>query len=249
MKKVLLVLPVYNEEKVLERSVKRLTAYMSRNIDADWNIIIADNASKDSTAKIAKLIAAHNKKVKYSFIPEKGRGNALRKVWTSNKADAYAYCDIDLSTDIKSIKPMFDMILNGSDIVIGNRYLKGSKASRKIDRLVLSKGYNTLVRIFFKTKITDFQCGFKAISARVAKEVIPHTISTNWFFDTEFLVLAETAHKYQILQIPVCWKEESQMGDGRRSKVNKFDTIKEYIGWLYALRKRIRTEQQKRTHI
>lgn len=246
MKKTLLVLPVYNEEKVLAKSVDRLVAYMSKNIKGDWSILIADNASTDSTGKVAKALTKKYRKVKYAFIKAKGRGNALRHCWTTYKADVYAYCDIDLSTDISGLKRLFDAVLEGNDVAIGNRYMKGSRTSRSADRLVLSKGYNALVRIFFRTSITDFQCGFKAVGGRVAKDVIPRTTSTNWFFDTEFLIISENARKYKIVQIPVTWKEETGFKDVRKSKVNKLDTIIEYISWLSALKKRIRTEKSAR---
>ena len=246
MKRILLVLPVYNEEKVLAKSVDKLVAYMSGNINGDWSILIADNASTDSTGRIAKALTRRHRRVKYAFIKAKGRGNALRHCWTTYKANVYAYCDIDLSTDIKGLKLLLNAVLEGNDIAIGNRYMKGSKTSRSIDRLVLSKGYNTLVRMFFKTSITDFQCGFKALSGRVANEVIPRTTSTNWFFDTEFLIIGENARKYKIAQIPVTWNEDSGFKEVRKSKVNKLDTIIEYISWLSALKKRIRAESAHR---
>ncbi len=242
MKRILLVLPVYNEETVLAKSVDKLVAYMSRNIEGDWNILIADNASADSTGRIAKALTGKHKNVKYTFIKEKGRGNALRHCWTTHKADVYAYCDIDLSTEISGLKRLFNAVLEGNDIAIGNRYMKGSKTSRSIGRLALSKGYNALVRMFFRTAITDFQCGFKAVSKRVVKEIIPRTTSTNWFFDTEFLIIGENEHRYNIVQIPVTWTEDAGFKDVRKSKVNKLDTILEYIGWLSALKRRIRTE-------
>ncbi len=237
-KTILLVVPVYNEEEILERSIARLVGYMSKNVAERWKILIADNASNDRTAEVSMALTRRYPNVGYVFLKQKGRGNALRHCWTKYDADIYAYCDADLATGISSMKRLFSGISEGYDIVIGNRYLARSRTRRSPIRLLLSKGYITLAKILFNTTITDFQCGFKAINRRVATDVIPMTKSAEWVFDTEFLLISERK-RYRILQIPITWKEESGIGAGRKSKVKRLRAIMEHIGFLLELRGRL----------
>jgi len=233
MKKISLVIPVYNEEKILENSIKKLYDHMSKNIKKDWKIIIANNASTDKTKEIAGKLVKKYSQVEAMHLLFKGRGNALKCAWKKYKSDVYAYCDVDLATDISYLKELFDNVFCGNNIVIGSRYLKEAKSNRTINRLILSKGYNYLIRLFFRTRISDFQCGFKAVDDKIIKEIIPRVKNKKWFFDTEMLLLAEQSGKYNIKEIPVSWRENKD------TKVRIFEAIYEHIKGLVLLKKRL----------
>src|SRR5918998_6232380 len=94
------VLPVYNEEHVLERSVRVLHAFLTDNLRHEWRISIADNGSRDQTFEIARRLQAELPNVVALHIPEAGRGRALSRVWLDSDADVVSYMDIDLSTDL-----------------------------------------------------------------------------------------------------------------------------------------------------
>jgi len=234
MKKISLVIPVYNEERVLEDSVERLYKYMLGNIKYDSTIIIANNASTDDTKEIIDKLSQRFPNVKGFHLEFKGRGNALKYAWTHYKADAYAYCDVDLATDISHLKELFDAVLEGNNVVTGSRYLETSDSNRTIKRLVLSKGYIYLIKLFFKTNLNDFQCGFKAVDDKIVQEVLPNVKNKKWFFDTELLILAEQSGKYKIKQIPVAWKE------GKETKVKIFKTVYSYVKNLMKLKRRLK---------
>ena len=233
MKKILLVLPVYNESDVIEKSVSNLVSHLSASSGQGWGILIADNASNDGTAEKAKALVRRYKMVKYLFIKRKGRGGALREAWTRNSADVYAYCDIDLATDLVHLREMFALVLGGADLAVGNRYMAGASAERHRKRLFLSKAYLSLVSLFFTTEITDFQCGFKAVNRRVVRELLPKVKDDGWFFDTELLIKAESAGSYGIAQMPVRWKEN------RNSKVNMVKIVFNYIIDLIRLKREL----------
>jgi glycosyltransferase involved in cell wall biosynthesis len=227
--KVMLTIPVYNEEKVLEKSILKLYKYMKNNIRYDWKIVIANNASTDRTKEIANRLTKKYKRIAAIHLPIKGRGYALKQAWTKFKSDVYSYCDVDLATDISHLKDLFDNILNGNNVVVGSRYLNDSDSKRTIDRLILSKGYICLIKLFFRTQITDFQCGFKAIDNQIAKNVLAKIKDTQWFFDTELLIRAEQS-SYRIKEIPVKWNENKD------TKVKKFSLICTYIKDLIRLK-------------
>ena len=232
-KKIILVIPVYNEEKILENSIKKLYFYMNKNIKEKWKIIIANNASIDKTKEIANKLSQKLHFVEAIHLKKKGRGNALKYVWSHYKADVYSYCDVDLATPIFHLKELFKNILNGNNIVIGSRYLNNSNSKRTIKRLILSKGYIYLIKLFFKTRLSDFQCGFKAIDKKVVNKILPEINNKEWFFDTELLILAEQSHRYKIKEIPINWTENKD------TKVKILKTVFNYINNLIKIKNRI----------
>ena len=140
---------------------------------------------------------------------EKGRGRALKKAWTESDADIVSYMDVDLSTNLSHFPEMINgMILNGYDIGTGSRLMKGSKTKRSFKREFISRAYNILVKILFRTKFSDAQCGFKAVTKKVVnKIIIPYVKDTGWFFDSELLIISEKLG-YRILDVPVEWIED-----------------------------------------
>lgn len=200
------VIPVYNEEIELEKSVNTLSAYLSHNLaDFSWQITIADNASTDKTLAIAKKIAGFNKKVKTIHLPLKGRGRAVKHAWLADAFDVLSYMDVDLSTDLKHFPPLVYSLLRGYDLAIGSRNARGSRVyGRGLLRTITSKVYMLLIKIFFLVNFSDAQCGFKAISGQAAAELLPKIQDNGWFFDTELLIIAEKSG-YRIYEEPVTW--------------------------------------------
>src|SRR4029450_3626401 len=124
----------------------------------------------------------------------KGRGRALRAVWTASDAAVVAYMDVDLSTDLQALPPLVGPLVSGdSDIAIGTRLSRGARVVRGPRRELVSRGYNLLLRATLATRFSDAQCGFKAVRADAARALLPLVRDTAWFFDTELLVLAERA--------------------------------------------------------
>src|SRR4030042_3378546 len=113
----LVVLPVYNEEKVLRQSVQTLTDFLRNHDRYEWKIVIADNNSKDRTGEIGREVESENPLVQYIHIPRKGRGIALRTAWAKTKCDFVSYMDIDLSTGLDALIQSIDLLSKGADIV------------------------------------------------------------------------------------------------------------------------------------
>lgn len=203
---VLITIPVYNEEDVLEKTVKRVFSEAEKNL-GDFKILIADNASTDDTLKIAKKLS-RNKKIDYLHLNKKGRGRALKYAWSRATEDIVCYMDVDLSTDIKHLKELIGSIQNGYDISIGSRLLKNSEVeNRKFLRELFSRGYNFLIKTLFFTSFHDAQCGFKAIKRDVFMDLLPKIKDNIWFFDSEFLIIAEKSG-YTIKEVPVKWTDD-----------------------------------------
>ncbi len=189
-----IVVPVYNEAADLEASVRRLTGYLAHEVPYRYRVTIADNASTDDTLAIAERLAAELDGVGAVHLAAKGRGRALKQVWLASDADVVAYMDVDLSTDLAALLPLLAPLVSGhSDVAIGSRLATGSRVVRGPKREFISRCYNLMLRGALQVSFSDAQCGFKAMRSDVARRLLPLVQDTNWFFDTELLVLAQRA--------------------------------------------------------
>jgi putative flippase GtrA len=116
--------------------------------------------------------------------------------------------DVDLSTDLNALLPLLAPLLSGhSDVAIGTRLAHGARVIRGPRRETISRCYNLLLHATLGTRFSDAQCGFKAIRAGAARQLLPLTADRSWFFDTELLVLAERAG-LRIHEVPVDWIDD-----------------------------------------
>jgi glycosyltransferase involved in cell wall biosynthesis len=203
------VIPVYNEQRALEASVRRLHAYLGTRFPFSWRIVIADNASADRTLAVARRLSYELPCVEVIHLSAKGRGRALRRAWCSSDARVLCYMDVDLSTDLAALLPMVAPLLSGhSEIGIGTRLAPGSRVTRSPRREFISRSYNHLLRFVLRAHFSDAQCGFKAIRADAAATLLPLIGDEEWFFDTELLVQAER-HGMRIHEVAVDWVEDA----------------------------------------
>ncbi|HEX7396332.1 MAG TPA: bifunctional glycosyltransferase family 2/GtrA family protein, partial [Propionibacteriaceae bacterium] len=203
-----IVIPVYNEAIDLERSVRALDAYLSAALPYSYRVTIADNASKDGTWLIAQGLASTMPHVTAVHLDQKGRGRALKQVWLNSDADVVAYMDVDLSTDLAAVLPLVAPLVSGhSDVAIGTRLARTSRVVRGPKREFIRRCYNLVLRTALQASFSDAQCGFKAMRRDVAQELLPLIEDTNWFFDTEVLVLAQRAD-LRIHEVPVDWTDD-----------------------------------------
>jgi glycosyltransferase involved in cell wall biosynthesis/putative flippase GtrA len=201
------VVPVYNEQDDLADSIVRLHRHL-RDFSFPTRITIADNASDDDTPRIAAQLADTLTDVRVVRLEQKGRGRALNAVWSTSDAQILAYMDVDLSTDLAALAPLVAPLISGhSDLAIGTRLNRGSRVVRGAKREVISRCYNLILKSTLATRFSDAQCGFKAIRADVAQQLLPYVSDTGWFFDTELLVLAERSG-LRIHEVPVDWVDD-----------------------------------------
>ncbi len=203
-----IVVPVHNEEVDLGPSVRRLDAFLSDHFPYRYCITIADNASTDSTWAVAEDLVETLDRVRAVHLDQKGRGRALKAVWAASSAPVLAYMDVDLSTDLRALLPLVAPLISGhSDIAIGTRLSRSSRVVRGPKREFISRSYNLILKSALSASFSDAQCGFKAIRASVAEDLLPLVEDNNWFFDTELLVIAQRAG-LRIHEVPVDWVDD-----------------------------------------
>ncbi|MDX2546603.1 glycosyltransferase family 2 protein [Streptomyces sp. WI04-05B] len=203
-----IVVPVYNEAHVLADSVGRLHAYLEASFPFPFRITVADNASTDTTWRAATELTLRLPHVHAVHLDAKGRGRALKHVWSRSTADVVAYMDVDLSTGLAGFLPLVAPLLSGhSDVAIGSRLHRQADVVRGPKREFVSRSYNALLRFGLAARFSDAQCGFKAVRTEVFRCLEPHIQDNSWFFDTELLVLAQR-NGLRIHEVPVDWVDD-----------------------------------------
>lgn len=203
-----LVIPVHDEEHDLERAVRTARAFLDTQLPYPAVLTVADNASTDGTWAIARRLADELPGVRAVHLDAKGRGRALQAAWGSSDAAVLAYMDVDLSTDLSALPPLVAPLVSGhAHLAIGTRLARTARVVRGPRREVISRCYNVLLRGTLGVWFSDAQCGFKAIRADAARLLLPLVADTQWFFDTELLVLAERAG-LRIDEVPVDWVDD-----------------------------------------
>ena len=227
------VIPVFNEEKGLEASVRRLHSYTRDRFPFSVTITIADNASTDGTWAIASRLAGELSGVQAIHLERKGRGLALAQAWLASDSPVVAYMDVDLSTDLDALLPLVAPVLSGhSDLSIGSRLARGARVVRGPRREVISRAYNLLLKVALGVGFRDAQCGFKAMRSEVARALLPSVENRAWFFDTELLVLAERAG-LRIHELPVDWTDDPD------SRVDVLATALEDLRGVWRISRRL----------
>jgi len=224
-----IIVPVYNEEAGLERSITRLHHYLAHEFPLPAIITIADNASVDNTWSIACRLTQSLDGVRAAHLDVKGRGRALRALWSRSDAPVVAYMDVDLSTDLGALLPLVAPLVSGhSDLAIGTRLAPTASVARGPRREAISRSYNLLLKMTLHAGFSDAQCGFKAGRTDAIKALLPLVEDQSWFFDTELLMLAEH-NGLRIHEVPVDWV------DDRDSRVRIASTARDDLKGMWRL--------------
>lgn len=234
----LVILPVLNEEKILEQSVRTLHAAFDRawSEGKSWKIMIADNGSTDATSRIGKEL---QKQYPESVICEsflfRGRGKTLRAIIKSFSSRFYLYSDIDLPISTTDIFKFFTSLEEEKvDIVTAKR-----RGDRPLERKILSAGVRVVTRILFGLRLSDPQSGVKAFNEKAAS-LAGRCVENGYFFDTEFLIVARNAH-LNIAEVDVEWIEKRY--EERKSKINIIRDS--WVGFSAMVRIFLRQKQNK----
>jgi glycosyltransferase involved in cell wall biosynthesis len=204
-----IVVPVYNEERVLADSIHRLHEHLVSGFPFSWRIVIVDNASTDGSLMVARRLTGELPFLDLMHLPVKGRGRALRAAWSASEAAVVCYMDVDLSTDLRALLPLVAPLVSGhSQVAIGSRLAYGAHVTRGPKRELISRLYNRILHATLRARFSDAQCGFKAVRVDAVHELLPEIRDEGWFFDTELLVLAQR-HGLRIHEVPVDWVEDS----------------------------------------
>ncbi|QLH77494.1 flippase-like domain-containing protein [Halosimplex rubrum] len=220
---VSVVLPAYNEEATIERTVEVTLETLASFLPAGaFEVIVAEDGCDDRTPEIATRLAEEDDRVRHIHSDRRlGRGGALEYAFERAGGETLVYFDTDLATDMKHLEELVETVRSGEyDVATGSRWMPENQAERPAKRAVSSRGYNTLVRLFLRSDMQDHQCGFKAISRETFDALRSEVEDEHWFWDTEVLVLSQR-RGYRVKEFPVDWEPK---GD------TKVDLVRDVFG-------------------
>lgn len=225
MKKISIVIPTYNEGKLIEETVRGIQNTLSKERD-NFEIIIIDDSTDETYDIINKLNRKDEVRAIHRGKIEKGRvevGLALREGFRISKGKVVIPMMADLSEDPKDIKKMVKKIEEGYDVVFGSRFIRGGSVENyPLIKYIANRTYNYLVRLMFLLPYTDITNAFKAYKKEVLDSIELRSIG--------FPILIELPLKvclkgYKIAEVPVSWRSRKS----GRSKFNLFKTGLDYI--------------------
>jgi dolichyl-phosphate beta-glucosyltransferase len=204
------VIPCYNEEQRLPRTIEQVERYLGSSGVA-YELILVDDGSIDGTRTIMDSAAERNPAVRLEALPHnRGKGRALAEGVAAARGAEILITDADLSTPIEEVDKLRAELRNGAGVAIASRALKGSRVevSQPIYRVLMGKAFNLLVQVVLLPGIWDTQCGFKLFRADVAHDAFGGLTTDGFGFDPEVLYRAKK-RGVKIAEVPVVWRNSA----------------------------------------
>jgi dolichyl-phosphate beta-glucosyltransferase len=209
-----IVVPAYNEEERLGRTLSRVHEYFSRDarVANALEIIVVDDGSTDGTVRIAQEWARAAPDGEFRlFLNERnrGKGYSVRRGMLEARARIALFTDADLSAPVEESEKLLAAIAAGHDLAIGSRALDRSliSAHQSVFRETAGIIFNALVRLFTGLALHDTQCGFKAFVREPCRIIFEQQRIEGFGFDPEVLFLARR-HGLRTAEVPVRWAHD-----------------------------------------
>lgn len=205
---VSVVIPAYNEAKRLPPVLRHWLELESKLPLKIVEYLVVNDGSTDQTSEIISQMT--EPRVRCLDRPRnQGKGAAVKHGALQATGDLILILDADGATDLAEL-PKLVSALNDQTIVIGSRYVPGSRVThvQPLSRRLISRGGNWLIQRLLLPGIKDTQCGCKLLTRDAAQELIPKLTRPGFSYDVELLSLARR-HGYQIKEVPVTWTHVS----------------------------------------
>ncbi len=212
--KIFIVIPAYNEEKRIGKSLKDYSEFFARKKKskeiADFKIFVVINKPQDNTGRVVKEYMKHCKEIDYLTLKQKGKGLAIRKGFEfglKTKFDIIGFADADDSVDAENFYKLVQN-LDSYNSAIASRYLPDSKMNPKHPpiRVLTAEGFNFIVRSLFFMPFKDTQCGGKIVRRKLLEKIINKLTITQWAFDIDFLYQIKKQGG-KIKEVPIFWRD------------------------------------------
>jgi dolichyl-phosphate beta-glucosyltransferase len=202
-----IVIPAYNEENRLPRTLERVLAFLDA-WERTAEVIVIDDGSRDATIARAREVGGERVLVSPNE-QNRGKGYSVRRGMLLAKGEYRLMTDADLSTPIEEVDRLLAKAQEGYDVVIASRAVQGANVEIRQPwyRENMGRVFNLFVRTLTGLALKDTQCGFKLFSARSAQEAFGACLLDGFSFDVEALYVANR-RGYRIAEIPVTWRND-----------------------------------------
>jgi hypothetical protein len=218
------VIPIYNEERILEASVTELVADLEQ-AGLDFEILLAENGSRDRTVAIAEQLAERwPGRVRWFSYPEPNYGGALREGIFRARGRFVVCEEIDLCNVGFHLRALELLRRDEADLVIGSKAMAGAHDQRPLIRRAGTKVYNKLLRVTLGFSGTDTH-GLKAMRRATLAPVAAHCIVDYDVFASELVIRAER-EGLRVLELPV------EIAEKRAPSINLAKRVPRVLGNL-----------------
>jgi len=224
-----IVIPAYNEEIRIIPTIGAIASHVS-DLGFEWELLIADDGSKDNTVSMVEDLGFVNLHVLKA--PQNGgKGSAVQRGMLAARGKYVLFSDADNSTPIEEVGKFIKVLdEDGYDVAVGSRAAEGAEESNKsLLRHILSGGLRMIVRYILNIKVRDTQCGFKMYTQEAASRLHNTQTIMGFSFDLEVLYLAFKIG-YRVAEIPVSWV------DAPGSKVDTRKEVKRFVTDIYKIK-------------
>jgi dolichol-phosphate mannosyltransferase len=203
--KLSIVIPAYNEEKNVGRTLAELQRVVGKERGIPYEIIVVNDNSTDDTENMIRSMMTENSHLRIvNRVSPGGFGRAIRAGLEAVRGDVVVICMADLSDDPHDVVAYYDKICQGYDCVFGSRFIKGSQVENyPWLKLIVNRIVNTCIRFLFWVPFNDLTNAFKAYRTSVIRDCGPYRSSH--FNITLELSLSALIRNYTICQIPIRW--------------------------------------------
>lgn len=231
---VSLIIPAFNEELRLLPTLERLHAHLSAG-PATYEILVVDDGSQDGTCQVVEAAAARIPNL--TLVRQRrnrGKGAAVRRGMLAAGGRIRVMWDADSSMPPEELPRLLAPIAAGrAAIAIGSRYAAGARTVKQPRyRVLWGRLCNRFVQRWLVPRVLDTQCGFKAFTARAARNLFGSATIDGWAFDLEILALARR-RGFAIEEVGVSWK------DDQRSRVNPWTDFWKVIREALTIRRNL----------
>lgn len=221
-----LVLACYNEEQIIEQSMKEIVDFFE-TLKYPYEIILIDDASRDKTQQLIKKIASKHRHVRYLFHEKNtGRGRTVTDGIFESKGEIVGFIDIDLEIPVAETLPLIKAVEKGCDIATAWRFYIFEL--KYLPRIVAHYGYVALSRLLLGHHFNDTEAGCKFFRRSKILKILKETKHPGWFWCTEMLVRSYYSG-LKICEVPSIFRRN----EDSKSTVNLFgDTLNYFISLL-----------------
>jgi hypothetical protein len=196
-----------------------------------YEVLVCEDCSSDGTGEILAREAGRNANIRPLYFRQRaGKGGTIKAALVRAEGEIVVIMDADLATDLRHLKELMDTVENDRALVVGERTVR-DRLSQGYTRTMLSLGYNSLVRLLFRTGVADHQCGFKGLRSADARALFGQVADDGFLFDTELILRAKKSG-LAVRRMPVRWRERRP---GGRLKLRPFATTLKMATGLISL--------------
>src|ERR1700736_5602268 len=192
------VLPAYNEEAIIERTVRHVAGVLRAQAH-DFEIIVCNDGSRDNTAGVLADLQAREPDLNLRVVTHdrnRGYGAALASGFDAARKDLIFLTDGDKQFDVTELNDFLPARAGQTDLVIGWRRKRADPFMRKLNAL----GWKTLVNLLFGYTARDVDCAFKLFRRRGGEGMTVYARGAT--FSAEFLIKARRLG-FRVKELPV----------------------------------------------